>query len=230
MAKLVGTGTDPLGQYGAGVVFDVPRASPQFAELVAKGYANEVAPEDHPGRDDTQIAAAMLRGDALLDPAERAAAERIGDRAIDIVHTADPAADAGDGSPDPEQVRSHADNLGRAGNPDEYGETPEAAEYLSKASGVTVTEGDLATHGDGAHGTGARGGEHTPDASTEHDGRTAEEGTATTDDGIDATDGARELAAKESVDLKEVTGTGENGRIQKPDVEKHIADKAAASA
>lgn len=221
MAKLVGTGTDPLGQYGAGVVFDVPRADPQFAELVAKGYAEEVAPEDHPGRDDTQIAAAVLRGDALLDPAERAAADRIGDRAIDIVHTGDPSADAGDGSPDPAEVRSAAANLARAGNPDEYGPTPDAPEYLSKASGVTVREGDLATHGDGAHAEGARGGDHVPDASTEHDGNPGDG--EDTDDGIDATDGAREYAKENNVDLSQVTGTGDGGRITKPDVEKHAA-------
>jgi pyruvate/2-oxoglutarate dehydrogenase complex dihydrolipoamide acyltransferase (E2) component len=148
MAKLVGTGEDPLGQYGRGIVFDVPRADPLFGELVAKGYADEVAPEDHPGRDDTQIAAAALRGDALAHPAERAAADRIGARAIDIVHTGDPDAPVGAGSPDPEEVRSHADNLARVGNWDEYGDTPEAAPYLRTASGTEVREGDLATHSD----------------------------------------------------------------------------------
>lgn len=52
------------------------------------------------------------------------------------------------------------------------------------------------------------------------------EGTAPTDDTeIDATDGAKELAADEDVDLSQVEGTGQDGRITKGDVEDFIAAK-----
>lgn len=234
MAKLVGTGTDPLGQYGRGVVFDVPRADPQFAELVAKGYANEVDPGDHPGRDTTQIANSVVRGDALTDPTERAIADHIGGRAIDIVHTGDPDAPLGAGSPDPEQVRSHADNLAAAGNPDEYGETPEAAEYASKASTATVAEGDLATHttlpasagqpeGTPQYASGTQGG---TDVQPADEGDDEGEGGTADEDGINATQGARDLASDKGVDLAQVQGSGEDGRITKADVEKAAGAQA----
>lgn len=42
------------------------------------------------------------------------------------------------------------------------------------------------------------------------------------EEAIDATAGARELADEEGVDLSEVEGTGQGGRITKPDVEKHL--------
>lgn len=42
-------------------------------------------------------------------------------------------------------------------------------------------------------------------------------------DEIDATDGAKELADEEGVDLSQVQGTGKDGRITKEDVEDHIS-------
>jgi len=42
------------------------------------------------------------------------------------------------------------------------------------------------------------------------------------DAGPDATDAARELADAEDVDLSDVDGTGERGRILKSDVESHL--------
>ena len=41
---------------------------------------------------------------------------------------------------------------------------------------------------------------------------------------IDATDGAKELASEQSVDLRQVAGTGQDGRITKGDVEDYIAE------
>lgn len=42
------------------------------------------------------------------------------------------------------------------------------------------------------------------------------------DDGPDATDGARELAEAEGVDLSTVEGTGAGGKITKADVEREV--------
>lgn len=42
---------------------------------------------------------------------------------------------------------------------------------------------------------------------------------------VDATDGARELARGEKVDLSEVEGTGEDGRVTKADVESYLAEQ-----
>lgn len=44
---------------------------------------------------------------------------------------------------------------------------------------------------------------------------------------VDATDGARELAEEEGVDLSEVEGTGEEGRVTKDDVKAYLADESA---
>jgi pyruvate/2-oxoglutarate dehydrogenase complex dihydrolipoamide acyltransferase (E2) component len=41
---------------------------------------------------------------------------------------------------------------------------------------------------------------------------------------VDATDGARELASENGVDLREVEGTGADGRVTKGDVENHLSD------
>ncbi len=46
------------------------------------------------------------------------------------------------------------------------------------------------------------------------------------DDGIDATDGARAYATEKGIDLAQVKGTGDNGRIQKPDVEAYEQEQA----
>lgn len=44
-------------------------------------------------------------------------------------------------------------------------------------------------------------------------------------DDVNATDGAKELAEAEGVDLNDVVGTGDNGRITKADVEQYLADQ-----
>jgi pyruvate/2-oxoglutarate dehydrogenase complex dihydrolipoamide acyltransferase (E2) component len=61
--------------------------------------------------------------------------------------------------------------------------------------------------------------EPTDDAATEGEDAPA--------DDVNATQGAVDLAAAEGVDLAQVTGTGDGGRITKADVEAHIADQTA---
>jgi pyruvate/2-oxoglutarate dehydrogenase complex dihydrolipoamide acyltransferase (E2) component len=46
---------------------------------------------------------------------------------------------------------------------------------------------------------------------------------AEANEGVDATDGARELAEAEGVDLNEVNGTGADGRVTKDDVESFLS-------
>lgn len=128
MARLEGTGKDPLGRYGKGEVFDVPKyaaatvdaiaeggeqdINPVYQELLDKGYAKEVKPEDDPARTVTQIADAMTvdPNATLAHPADAAVAEKIGSEAdaLAIVHTGDPkatAADLGDGTLKPQAVQ-----------------------------------------------------------------------------------------------------------------------------
>lgn len=50
----------------------------------------------------------------------------------------------------------------------------------------------------------------------------AESEEAETVEQVDATDAALDLMAENGVDPQDVDGTGENGRIKKPDVEEHI--------
>lgn len=51
---------------------------------------------------------------------------------------------------------------------------------------------------------------------------------AETTDDLNATDGARALAGERNIDLHAVTGSGDGGRIIKPDVEKYLSDLDAA--
>lgn len=45
------------------------------------------------------------------------------------------------------------------------------------------------------------------------------------DSNIDATEEAKQLAADNGIDIRDVTGTGANGRVLKGDIEKHIENK-----
>lgn len=45
---------------------------------------------------------------------------------------------------------------------------------------------------------------------------------------VDATQGARDLAAAEGIELTELEGSGENGRILKSDVEQALAEREEA--
>jgi hypothetical protein len=97
MARLVGTGKDPEGRYGEGVVFDVPAYESTYDDLIEKGWAEALPAVDDPGRSKTQIANAMVRGDLLSHPADAAMAAEIDDAdALAITHTGDPDASAGD--------------------------------------------------------------------------------------------------------------------------------------
>jgi hypothetical protein len=104
MARLIGTGKDPLGRYGEDEVFDVPENDPLYDELIEKGYAKALDPEDDPGRIHGQIAEAVVAqggSHQLADPVDQKIAEEVEDRALDIVHTEDPNAQAGDAGLDP---------------------------------------------------------------------------------------------------------------------------------
>jgi hypothetical protein len=106
MARLEGTGKDPEGRYGKGLVFDVPAWDPVYDELIEKGWAKTVSLEDDPGRSKTQIANAMVRGDLISHPIEAKLASEIdmGD-AYGITHTGDPDATWDDANPEPGSVR-----------------------------------------------------------------------------------------------------------------------------
>ena len=75
-------------------------------------------------------------------------------------------------------------------------------------------------HGDGRRVINKSEYDRDPSAYTLYEGEDVK--VAADDDGIDATDGARELAADEGVDLSEVEGTGSGGKITKPDVKAHL--------
>lgn len=113
MARLQGTGKDP--RYGKGEIFDVPmyapvgvigtadqggverELNPTYAELIEKGLAKAVKPEDDPGRSMTQIADAVVANrTSFADPVDaKLAASLDPNDAYAIVHTGDPKAKAG---------------------------------------------------------------------------------------------------------------------------------------
>ena len=101
MARYVGTGKAPEGQYVKDQVVDLPSLpdgsiDPAYQDIVDKGWVRELADKDDPARTKTQIANAMVRGDALSHPAEAKIAKDIGEDAMAIVHTQDPGASHGD--------------------------------------------------------------------------------------------------------------------------------------
>jgi len=123
LPKMRGTGADPLGRYSEGLIFDLEDNDPRMIQdFVDRGWATLLDEKDHPGRSVTQIANAMVRGDALTDPAEQEIAKEIGDNAHAIVHLEDPDATEKDyeeeaaKGPGGEQVEYHspiaADSLG----------------------------------------------------------------------------------------------------------------------
>lgn len=75
-------------------------------------------------------------------------------------------------------------------------------------------------HGDHDQDSGDAG-QAPPD--TPGEGEDAE--SAASQESVDATDGARELAGTEGVDLAEVHGTGAHGRVTKPDVEAYLVER-----
>ena len=91
MPKMRGLGKDPLGRYGENLIFDLPDEDPgQVEDFVAKGWAEVLPEEEHPGRTVTQIAASMVRGDELSDPTEAKIAADLEGREHAIVHLDDP--------------------------------------------------------------------------------------------------------------------------------------------
>lgn len=121
MARLEGTGKDPLGRYGKGEIFDVEQyaattanltaedgdrvVNPVYQELIDKGYAKPVKPEDDPGRTVTQIANHMVQTQAYPDhPVEAEIAASIDGDEYAIVHSDDPKATQGDGNLKPESA------------------------------------------------------------------------------------------------------------------------------
>lgn len=95
MAKMRGTGKDPVGRYREGTTFDVPDGSQEEKELVDRGWAEYVG-DAAKLRDDFQIANAVVRNDPLIHPIEAEMAAKVEDRAHDIVHSGDPKAKKGE--------------------------------------------------------------------------------------------------------------------------------------
>jgi len=130
--RLVGTGKAPQG-YMEGQVFDVGTQA-EADELVARGWAVVQDPADDAARTVVQIANAMVRGDSLTDPYDRAVAIEIGshDNALAIVH-------AEDGSATPADylaIVERASNYDAVGEPISQGQKDvqlsEAARYASQ--------------------------------------------------------------------------------------------------
>lgn len=66
--RLVGTGKDPENRYPEGLVFDAP---PHIAQKhIEAGHAVAQDPKDDVARTESQIAAAVQRGDNLSDPTD----------------------------------------------------------------------------------------------------------------------------------------------------------------
>jgi hypothetical protein len=78
MARMRALDAGPASVAEAGHVFDVDETSERYQELLDRGLAEKLPPEDDPGRTDIQIAQAVVRGDPLTDPVDRRLAEDMG--------------------------------------------------------------------------------------------------------------------------------------------------------
>lgn len=86
VARLIATGNAPEDEcFVAGQVFDVPAYADAYDLILANGWAVPYPEGTDPGVDVVQVANAMVRGDALLTPAEQAIASAIGTAAHGIV-------------------------------------------------------------------------------------------------------------------------------------------------
>jgi hypothetical protein len=108
-------------------------------DFVDRGWATVQEPEDHPGRTTTQIAAAVVRGDALADPVEQKLAEDIGDRAHAIVHLDDPDADHGQYEEEAAKNREQADYAGQIAT-DSLGGIPAKSGGSSRTKSASKAE------------------------------------------------------------------------------------------
>lgn len=101
---------------------------------------------------------------------------------------------------------------------------PLAAENLGEGHPAAISEDYGADARGLTHPASATSHPLSPDASDyEIDaagGRTMRE----SQDEVDATESARDLAKENGVDLREVEGTGADGRVTKQDVENHLSD------
>jgi hypothetical protein len=158
MTRMVGTGKAPQG-YLEGQIFDVRDGDEGTADdLERKGWATRLAPKDDPGRDKVSIANAMVRGDLLNDPHDRAIADEIGshENALAIVHGEDPNATPADyeaeaaigrsrnalGGPLSEGEAAVLDSeVARTLNAGQFGGAP-AAEEPKKASSKPAAKAD----------------------------------------------------------------------------------------
>lgn len=176
MARLEGTGKDPLGRYGKGEVFDVPKfvsadplgdaerddltINPVYQDLLDKGYAKELAAEDDPARTPTAIADHVVAtGGALPDhPADRAVAEKVKDDAYAITHTGDPNATA-DGDLKTDAIREGQvvdERLQRSPSARFLGDDklPEAAQEARSRGGDSEGSGSSRRSGAASGGSG----------------------------------------------------------------------------
>lgn len=96
MGRLIGTGTDPLGRYNEGEIFDVDTNNPVYADLIDNGWAKPVAHADDPGRTPAQLADSIVASGGELPEGARdrkAALDAGLDNERDAfakVHTGDP--------------------------------------------------------------------------------------------------------------------------------------------
>jgi hypothetical protein len=208
--RAVGTGEHPGGYYLEGQVVDLPEVAdgrggtaidPSYQDLVDKGWVTILDPEDDPGRTVEQIAGSIQRGDTLAHPVDADIARNISDEeAYAIVQTGDRNAEPSELlENDPER---HAQLAARpVAGAGRSPLTPRAvARHQRETEAHEAARGSAGTRTDGGSG----GGEP---------------------DGPDATDSAVAAATEAGIDLAEVTGTGQNGRITKDDVDKAIADR-----
>jgi pyruvate/2-oxoglutarate dehydrogenase complex dihydrolipoamide acyltransferase (E2) component len=213
LTRMVGTGQAPQG-YHKGQVFDVDDLDEGTVEdLERKGWATRVAPADDPGRDKVSIANAMVRGDSLLDPHDRAIAEEIGDHdtALAIIHGEDPDAT-------PESYEEEA-NKGRERNA--LGMKLSDDEIAMGAALQRETANLVA--GGNRFGNAPEGGKAQNEQRQSSGQGSAQEGgsgQSSSSDAPDATPSAEAYAKEKGIDLSTVKGSGQDGRITKEDVEK----------
>jgi hypothetical protein len=150
--RLKGTGKDPENRYPEGLIFDAPEHIAQ--KTIEAGFATALDPKDDPARTESQIAAAVQRGDNLNEATDHELAGEFrgegespedGPDALEVVH----------GTPVDEPVPGGATAKAPVGPPSEDPAAVQARAESGDSTGTLTPDGGPPSGPGGSGGSGS---------------------------------------------------------------------------